>query len=57
MCYRLHMKINPANKSNINFQSIIIPESIVRTKILKNLAEKEKRQHNKGCHNLHSRKY
>ena len=35
------MKINPANKSNINFQAIVIPESIVRKKILKNLAEKE----------------
>ena len=41
MCYRLHMKINPANKSNINFQAIVIPESIVRKKILKNLTEKE----------------
>ena len=35
------MKINPANKSNINFQAIVIPESIVRKKILKNLTEKE----------------
>ena len=29
MCYRLNMKINPANKSNINFQSIIIPDFII----------------------------
>ena len=35
------MKINPANKNNTNFKSIIIPESIARNKILKNLAEKE----------------
>ena len=41
MCYRLHMKIDPANKSNTNFQAIVIPESIVRKKILKNLAENE----------------
>lgn len=41
MCYRSDMKINPANKNNINFQAIIISESIVRKKILKNLAEKE----------------
>lgn len=35
------MKINPANKSNINFQAVVIPENIVRKKILKNLSEKE----------------
>ena len=35
------MKINPANKNNINFQAIIIPKNIVRKKILKNLSEKE----------------
>lgn len=41
MCYRLNMKINPANKNNINFKSIIIPECVTRKKILKNLGEKE----------------
>ncbi len=35
------MRISPPDKNNINFQSIIIPESFVRKKILKNLAENE----------------